>query len=71
MQKLQLQLGPYQVLMRHLKASKFSSDLIEFHIEYSSNRNVSGSSWVKIKIKGSSEYFDSFSWYNFLFIYII
>ena len=30
LQKLQLQLGPSQVLMRRLKASKFSADLIEF-----------------------------------------
>ena len=30
LQKLQLQLGPSQVLIRHLKASKFSVDLIEF-----------------------------------------
>ena len=49
MQKLQLQVGPSQVMMRRLKASKVSADLIEFgrwfwllHIEYSLDHSVSG-----------------------------
>ena len=57
MQKLQLQLGPSQVLMRRLKESKFSADLDEFgrwfqiwllQIEYSSNHNMPGLPLVQL-----------------------